>query len=138
VPTPSVVKIDNVVLTDVTSVEFYYETPTDGGYLRNVRPKLARVEIARRATANPNVKLFDLVTNGDGTKKVFAGSVTIRDDANEELYTVSFEQAFIEGWSMAQTESDALGTEMALLRAAKIKFSSGKANKEVDIRQYGS
>ncbi len=136
-PTPSVVKIDRIELTDVTSVEFYYETPTEGGYLRNVRPKLVRVEITRRATANPTVKLFDLVTNKDGTKKVFDGSVTISDDEKEELYTVSLEQAFMEGWSMAQTESDALGTETAFLRAAKIKFSVGKANKEVDIRKYG-
>ncbi len=136
-PTPSIVKINGVELNDVMSVEFYYETPTDGGYLRNVRPQLGRIEIVRRATAHPTVALFDLATNEDGAVKIFGGSFTIVDAQDQELYSVTFGDAFMEAWSMAQPEADARGTETVVLRAASIQFFAGRANQQVNIRKYG-
>ncbi len=136
-PTPSVVKINGVELTDVASVEFNYETPTHGGHLGNARPKFGEISIERGATAHPTVALFGLATNEDGTKKTFEGNITIVDDEKQELYSVSFKDAFVEYWSMAQTEGRPLGRETLTLRAGWMQFFAGAANETVNIRKYG-
>lgn len=136
-PTPSVVKINGVELTDVESVEFNYETPTKGGHLLNARPKFGQIEIERGATAHPTVALFGLATNDDGTKKTFEGSITIVDDERQELYSVSFNDAFVEDWSMGQTENNPLGKETVTLRVGWMQFFAGTANETVNFRKYG-
>ena len=136
-PTPSVVKINGVDPTDVVSVEFTYETPTDGGYLRSVKPDFGQIEIVRGATARPSVALFSLATNDDGTKKTFEGNITIIDDERKDLYSVAFKDAFVEYWSMGQTESDPIGKETLTLRVGWMQFFAGHANETVNFRNYG-
>jgi hypothetical protein len=136
VPTPSIVKINNVDLTDVESVEFNYETPTLGGQLRNAKPRFGQITIERGATAHPTVALFALATNENGTKKIFGGNITIVDDAKKELYTVSFKDAFMEAWSMGQTEDHPLGKEILTIRVGWMQFFAGNANETVNFRKY--
>ncbi|MDP9808299.1 hypothetical protein J2W42_001137 [Rhizobium tibeticum] len=135
-PTPSVVKINGIELTDVKSVEFNYETPTLGGQLHNAKPRFGQITIERGATAHPTVALFALATNENGTKKIFDGSITIVDDEKEELYSVSFKDAFMEAWSMGQTENSPLGRETLTLRVGWMQFFAGKANETVNFRKY--
>jgi hypothetical protein len=135
-PTPSTVTIDGVDLTDVESVEFTYETPSDGGYLKSVRPDFGTIELVRSATGRATTKLFALATNNDGTKKTFDGKITLVDDKRADTYAVSFKNAFVEFWSIAQTDKDPKGRETVVLRVEELTFFAGAKNASVNFKDY--
>jgi hypothetical protein len=135
-PTPSSVKIDNVPISDVTSVEFGYETPTESGYLTNAVPHYGTIELIRLATDAPLITFFKLATNEDGAKKTFDGEIQLVDSKKEPTYTAKFKNAFIERWSVSQTAKDARGQELIVLRTGELTFHAGPKNKSVNFENY--
>jgi hypothetical protein len=88
------------------------------------------------ATDNPTELLFALATNDDGTKKTFDGEITLVDNANQTTYSVSFNDAFIEQWSVGQTHANLRGRETVVLRVARLTFHAGTDNQSVNFEKY--
>lgn len=135
-PTPSVVEINGEKVSDVDLVEFVYATPTDSGYLKNVKPEFGTITLVRGATASPAVNLFTLATNSNGSRVTFGGKVTLVDDTGSDVYSVTFDDTFIEQWSVGQTESDPRGKETVVLRVGKLTFFAGAKSESVDFGNY--
>ncbi len=136
-PKPSLVKIDGVEITQVTSVEFGYETPTDeNGYFTTALPHYGKITLSRKATDDPLITLFKLATNQKGTKKTFVGEIKLVDTEDKPTYTAVFKNAFIEQWSLTQNAEDAPGNEVVVLRIGELTFHAGIANEKVDFKNY--
>jgi hypothetical protein len=123
---PKSVTIDSKVIDDVREVEIEVVRPSNpDGQRIGDSPVPARVVLSRLATNSPTEKLFELMTNGNGSKKLFGGEIVLQDDTNTSTYTFTFKNAFVSAWSLSMDASNAHGEEQIAFSVNEVTLQVG-------------
>ena len=83
------------------------------------------IQVSRECFNDSDAKLFDLFSNGDGTRKLVDGKVEVADERNRTLVTCAFERAFLSNYLLTNNGPDGRTQEHVTIRSGIVTVTSG-------------